>query len=261
MRGGTCSGVREYHPESILFRFMTQPPSTRRSYHLPILLVLSLVANGLLAWRLSHPPAPPPPPEPTGELVSYAAIGTNFAENNRIADLKWTPAQFDAFVQGLRASYEGRGYPLDDDAKKLRAEFTKRVQAMMAAERPDPVEEYFKTLREQEHVQRTASNLHYRITLEGDGTPPTSKDTVVVSYAARTPDGHDLEVLSRARVQVKVTDLLPGLAEGVQLLKPGGKALVYVPPSLSFGDGDWPADVPRGMPIAFFLELHEVVGR
>lgn len=62
-------------------------------------------------------------------------------------------------------------------------------------------------------------------------------------------------------MQAVVTDLLPGLAEGVQLLKPGGKALVYLPPQLSFGTGDWPDKVPRGMPLAFFLELHEVVGR
>ena len=67
--------------------------------------------------------------------------------------------------------------------------------------------------------------------------------------------------LTAMRAQVGVTDLLPGLAEGVQLLKPGGKGLIYVPAALSYGDGDWPKDVPRGMPIGFFVELHEVLAQ
>lgn len=226
---------------------------------LSIVLAASLVANGLLAWRLTHPAPPPAPPPLARELVPFAALGSNIAENNRIPDLKWTEEQFAAYLHGLRASYEGRGYPLDDDAKALGATFTARVQAMLAAERPDPTEEYFRALREREKVSRTASGLHYRITLEGDGAVPRPPDTVVVSYAARTPDGVALPAVNGVRVRVAVTDLLPGLAEGVQLLKVGGKALVYVPEKLSFAPEAWPADIPPGMPLAFFLELHEVL--
>jgi FKBP-type peptidyl-prolyl cis-trans isomerase FkpA len=223
------------------------------------LLAASLAANGVLVWRIAHPPAPPPKPALAREFVPYAALGSMTAENNRIADLKWTEAQFAAFVEGLRASYEGRGYPQDDEAKQLRADINARVQKMIEAEQPDPTEAYFRTLREKENVQRTASGLHYRITHEGDGPPPKSADTIVVSYAARTPDGKTLETLAGVRLRVKTTDLLPGLAEGVQLLKSGGKALFFLPAALSFGAGEWPKDVPPGMPIGFFLELHEVI--
>lgn len=237
------------------------PATPRQSHILPILLVLSLLANVALAWRLSRPPASVAEVAPSRELLPYAALGSNTAENSRIPDLKWTEAQFNAYVDGLRASFEGRGYPLDEDAKTLRADLSARVEAMLDAERPDPTEQYFKTLRDAENVQRTASNLHYRITLEGDGAVPTATDTIVVSYAARTPDGQKLDALTGVRVRALVTDLLPGLAEGVQLLKAGGKALVYVPASLSFDDGPWPAGVPRGMPLGFFVELHEVVAK
>jgi FKBP-type peptidyl-prolyl cis-trans isomerase len=158
----------------------------------------------------------------------------------------------------MRASYEGRGLPLDDDAKKLRDDISKRVQSMLAQEQPNPVEDYFRMLRDKEGAKRTESGLHYRITEEGEGPHPKVTDEVVLSFSARQPDGKELPQLGRARVRIVVGDLLPGLAEGVRLLSVGGKALVYVPASLSFSAADWPADVPKGMPLAFFVELHEI---
>ena len=232
--------------------------------------VVSLVANVALgAWWLhgrssdaaadaSRQPAPvsTATAKPVGP---YAALGSYLAENNRIADLGWTPAQFESFLQGIRANYEGRGLPLDEDAKKLRDDISQRVQAMLAKEQPDPAEDYFRTLREKEGVSRTPSGLHYRITEQGSGPNAKATDTVVLSFAARLPDGRNLPELSRARVRIAVKDLLPGLAEGVQLLSVGGKALVYLPPKLAFSEADWPANIPHGMPIGFFVELHEIV--
>lgn len=203
-------------------------------------------------------PAPAPALAPAKPKGPYAALGSYMAENNRLADLGWSEAQFAEFLAGMRASYEGRGLPLDEDAKKLRDEISAKVQAMLAAEQPDPVEDYFKMLRDQEGAVRTASGLHYRVTEEGAGPKATATDVVVMSFSARQPDGKELPELSRARVRVAVADLLPGIAEGVQLLSVGGKALVFVPAALSFRAANWPKDVPPGMPLAFFVELHEI---
>ncbi len=235
---------------------------------------VSLVANVVLlawAWRLSRTPPTPPVqavvpapaknenvrPKPTGP---YAALGSYMAENNRVPDLGWSEAQFAEFLEGFRASYEGRGLPLDEDAKKLRDEISERVQQMIAKEQPDPVEDYFRTLRDNEGVSKTDSGLHYRITNEGTGPKAAAGDPVVISVAARQPDGVQLPELGRERVKMAVRDLLPGLAEGVQLMQVGTKSLLYLPPSLSFAPQDWPANVPAGMPIVFFVELHEIVG-
>jgi FKBP-type peptidyl-prolyl cis-trans isomerase len=192
------------------------------------------------------------------ELAPYAGLGSFMAENNRIPDLKWSESQFDAFQEGFRASYEGRGLPLDDNAKRLRDDISKKVQTMLAAEQPNPIEEYFSALREKEGVLRTASGLHYRITEPGEGPTPKPTDSVVISFAGRLPDGRTLPPLTKARVKMVVHVVLPGLAEGVQLLRVGGKALVYLPPTLAFSEKDWPPQLPKGTPLVFFVELHEI---
>lgn len=229
--------------------------------------IFSLILNaGLIAWvlivRQPEPPVPPAAPVTAAvwsrELAPYAALGSFMAENNRIADLKWTPDQFAAFQDGFRASYEGRGLPLEEAGAKLRDEISAKVQAMLEAERPDPVRDYFRFLREKENVKELPSGLHYRITEEGTGDTPKAADTVVISYAAGLPEGKTLPALSGTRVKAAVQDLLPGLAEGVQLLRVGGKALIYVPPTLSFKPADWPPQLPRDVPLVFFVELHDI---
>lgn len=193
------------------------------------------------------------------ELTPYAALGSFMAESNRIGDLAWTPAQFEAFAQGMRSTFEGRGVPMDEDAIRLRDAVSARVQAMLAAETPDPVATYFRTLRETEAVQATPSGLHYRVTEVGEGEPPRPEDTIILSLTARLPDGTALPTLSRPRSRVVVRDLMPGLAEGARLLTVGGKALIYVPPALAFPDREPPPPIPPGAPIVFFVELHDII--
>ena len=240
-----------------------------------ILAIVSLMLNAAMAvwlWRAARPAAAvrtsesvtPPvaatstPAKRVNRASPYGALGSYMAENNRIPDLQWTEQQFAEFQEGFRASYEGRGLPLDEDARKLRDNISERVQQMLAVEQPNPLQEYFTTLREKEGVKRTSSDLHYRITEEGFGARPKADDSVLLSFAARLPDGRELSSLTRARVKMPVRDLLPGLAEAVQLLQEGGKALIYLPPPLAFTEENWPPQVPRGMPIGFFIELHGI---
>jgi FKBP-type peptidyl-prolyl cis-trans isomerase FkpA len=243
-------------------------PSASSKFPWPLVAGGLLVANVvLLGWHFKSAARPLEPEQPAvpvvaaplaRELAPFAQLGSFMAENNRIADLKWTPAQFAAFQDGFRASYEGRGLPLEEAGAKLRDDISARVQAMLEAERPDPVKDYFRFLREKEDVKELPSGLHYRVTEVGTGEPPKAGDIVVISYAAGLPDGKSLSALSRTRVKVAVNDLLPGLAEGVQLLRVGGKGLIYVPPALSFKPADWPEQLPREAPLVFFVELHDV---
>ncbi|HEX2854088.1 MAG TPA: FKBP-type peptidyl-prolyl cis-trans isomerase [Opitutaceae bacterium] len=246
------------------------PPATAAStgarYWRPLALV-SLAANlAFVAWLSTSKPkvAPAPAAAPVAKSAvpvagPYAALGSFMAENNHVPRLGWSEAQFAEFLAGFRASYERRPVPIDAEAQRLQENISQRVQAMLGGIAPsNPVEEYFKILREKERVLRTASGLHYRITEVGSGPNARAGDTVEISFAARLPGGEAVAPLSRARVRSAVGDLLPGLAEGVQLLSVGGKALVYLPPELAFTEAAWPPQLPRHTPLVFFLELHDI---
>lgn len=229
---------------------------------LSVCIIGGLVFAILKELRSLAEPTVPPVAELAPALATpsgpYAALGSYVAENNRLAELGWNKAQFEEFLEGMRASYEGRGLPLDDEAKKLRDEFIQRGPGKLASEPPDSAEDYFRMLRENEGAQRTESGLHYRVTAEGSGPHPKPDDVIVLSFSVQQPDGQERPELNGLRLRTRVGDLLPGLAEGVQLLSVGGKALLYLPAELSFDAAAWPQAAPKGMTLVFSVELHEI---
>ncbi|MCC5025602.1 MAG: FKBP-type peptidyl-prolyl cis-trans isomerase [Candidatus Synoicihabitans palmerolidicus] len=150
--------------------------------------------------------------------------------------------------------------PVNDAAERLRDDINSRVQAILGETGTgnDPLALYFSTLRAEEDVIPTDSGLHYRITEPGHGDSPSPDSTVRISYAGRLPSGKTLQSFQATRLTVKLSDVLPGLREGLTLMQPAGKALFYLPPELSFGDSPWPTEIPRGAPIILFVELHDI---
>ena len=198
---------------------------------------------------------------PAGELNAYAALGSYVAASNRIPDLDWNDAQFNAFAAGLRSCYEGRPVPFTEAADRLREGINAKVQEILGetGSGGDPLAQYFNQLRAEEDVTQTDSGLHYRITEPGHGEHPTADSTVLISYSGRLPDGTALETFKATRQTVKLTHVLSGLREGLALMRPAGKALPYLPPMLTFGHDQWPVGIPRGAPIILFVELHDIV--
>jgi len=206
-------------------------------------------------------PASAPPP-----LQAFAAVGSNFAQNTRLADLGWTDEQFDAFVEGLRATFRGRPYAFDQPAQQLHAAIGERLQALtQQAERdrldfsqPGRVEAYMKGAIKQFHLQTSDTGLAFAIMARGGAERPGPDDAVTLTCEVVAADLQTvLEALSFKEQPRKVSELLPGIAEGVQMMAPGSSALVVVPPDLAYGDGPWPAGIPRG-PLLATLTLHRI---
>ena len=52
--------------------------------------------------------------------------------------------------------------------------------------------------------------------------------------------------------------VIPGWDEGIALLKEGGKAFLFVPPALGYGEAGSPPVIPANSELIFYVELEKV---
>lgn len=227
-----------------------------------VLRLLSLAALfGAAALQAATPSAP---------LEAYAAVGSSIVDDNRLGRLGWTEAQVEAFLTGVRAAFRGEGRPVDAAAQALLNEIGRRMQEMEQAElrvrfgaeafaRPGHLQNYLKEICKQYQLERSDSGLCYGIKA-GYGPRPGPGDSVVISYKVTLADATtEVPALAVNRQKVRVADLMPGLAEALQMMTVDSAAMLVLPPDISFGAGEWPAGTERGTPLLFTVKLHEVI--
>lgn len=106
------------------------------------------------------------------------------------------------------------------------------------------------------------SGLGVKILVPGEGVAPTSSDKVRVHYTGTLADGtvFDDTRTKGKPAQFGVGQLVRGLTEGLGFLKPGGRAIFYIPPSLGYGSMR-AGNIPPVSGLIFDVELLEVLPR
>ena len=89
-----------------------------------------------------------------------------------------------------------------------------------------------------EGVVTTASGLQYKILQEGTGATPGPEDVVTVHYTGKTIDGtkFDSSYDRGEPAQFRVSDVIRGWVEGLQLMKEGSRMMLYIPYDLAYGE-------------------------
>ena len=111
--------------------------------------------------------------------------------------------------------------------------------------------------KKQDGVIETASGLQYKITAAGDGVKPTAEDMVTVHYRGTTIDGAEFDS-SFARgmpATFALQSVIGGWTEGLQLIGQGGKATLYIPADLAYGDRSPSTKIRPGSTLVFEVEL------
>ena len=79
----------------------------------------------------------------------------------------------------------------------------------------------------------------YVMLAEGEGTSPKNGETVSMLFTASLADGKVWDsATDRSKPHMRPLnprETLPGLVEGLALMKPGGKAKFIIPPELAYG--------------------------
>ncbi len=110
-------------------------------------------------------------------------------------------------------------------------------------------------------VTTATSGLQYEVISQGSGVQPKNDDTVTVHMVGTFLDGVEFDN-SYKRGQAptfSLNQVIPGLREGIKLLRPGGKILLTIPPELAYGDRDV-GNIKAGSVLVYEVELISVGG-
>ena len=89
-----------------------------------------------------------------------------------------------------------------------------------------------------EGVVTTESGLQYKVIEEGKGKSPGPEDQVTVHYRGTLVDGKEFDSSQKRGkpASFKLNAVIKGWGEGLQLMKEGGKAQLFIPPNLGYGN-------------------------
>ena len=104
------------------------------------------------------------------------------------------------------------------------------------------------------------SGLVYQSLKEGSGASPAASDTVKVHYRGTLIDGREFDSSHKRGepAEFPLNRVIPCWTEGVQLMKPGGKARLTCPPAIAYGERGAGNVIPPNATLNFEIELISV---
>jgi FKBP-type peptidyl-prolyl cis-trans isomerase FkpA len=212
------------------------------------------------AWAVRAADAPAGIALRTSEEKILYALGLSLAQ--QIGDFGLTPAELTLVQAGLKDGASGA------PAAVSLAQWAPRVEALRARRRElaarqerERARDYLDAAAHEPGALRRSSGLIYRELRAGSGDPPTAQSRVRVHYEGRRIDGSvfDSSVARGQPAQFALGGVIQCWTEGVQLMKPGGKAKLVCPPELAYGQKGLPGTIKPGATLTFDVELLEVL--
>lgn len=106
----------------------------------------------------------------------------------------------------------------------------------------------------------TSTGLVYESLKEGSGASPAATDTVKVHYRGTFLDGKEFDSSYKRGqpTEFPLNRVIPCWTEGVQKMKPGGKARLTCPPAIAYGERGAGGVIPPNSTLQFEIELISV---
>jgi len=179
--------------------------------------------------------------------ISYVAQGIKdyFAKDTSILTKKSLQAFLMAFSMKKRQEAEN----------KRKAEITAKYKDNLEAGK-----KFLAENAKKDGVITTESGLQYKVLKEGTGKIPVSSDKVRVNYEGTLIDGtkFDSSYDHKKPAEFKLTQVIRGWTEALQLMKEGSKYELFIPYELAYGDRE-SGDIKPFSALIFKIELLKIL--
>ena len=201
------------------------------------------------------------------DSVSYL-LGINFG--SMIKGYNMGDLNFNEMKKGMNDFINSKGNQRDTDFVKqfkinpeemnrIISGFIEKRSLYTAAVNQEAQTAFFNEIKKKAGVVTSPTGLAYLIKEAGNDNRPGEQDTVYVHYKLSLKDGSVIEEVpeNEPSVMLFLNRVIPGWTEGLQLIGEGGKATLYVPAELGYGERGTNGIEPNS-PLVFDIQLDSV---
>jgi FKBP-type peptidyl-prolyl cis-trans isomerase FkpA len=195
----------------------------------------------------------------TEDEKTLYSIGAIIARS--LAQLTLTPAEKEFVLQGFSDAVSGKKPEVDPAAYNEKIQELARGRMKAQSEKlVAGGKEFLDKAAAEKGAVKTDSGMVYLSLKEGTGDAPSATSTVKVNYRGTLIDGKEFDSsYSRGTpAEFPLNGVIKCWGEGVQKMKPGGKARMVCPSALAYGDNGAGDMIPPGATLVFEVELLEV---
>ncbi len=144
-----------------------------------------------------------------------------------------------------------------DSADKYMRAYVKELRDAAAKAAKEEEVKFLEENKKREGVQTTPSGLQYQVVRMGDGPKPIASSKVKVHYEGFLTDGtkFDSSIDRGEPTSFKLSGVIKGWTEGLQLMPVGSKFTFYIPSELGYGAYGAGASIPPYATLIFEVEL------
>lgn len=199
-------------------------------------------------------------PVKTEEQKTLYVIGLEVARS--LAPFNLTLQELEFVKQGLTDAVSGKQPEVNAAAYNAKVQELVKARRKALGEKQAAVnKEFLAKAAAVKGAEKAESGLIYLPLKKGDGPSPTATSLVKVNYRGTLPDGREFDSsFKRGKpLDVRMDGVIRCWTEGLQKMKVGGKAKLFCPPNIAYGDAGAGDMILPGATLVFEVELLEVM--
>jgi FKBP-type peptidyl-prolyl cis-trans isomerase FkpA len=196
----------------------------------------------------------------TEEQKTLYAIGVVLAR--QLSTFSLTPAEFELVKQGLTDTMAGKTPVVEPDAYNSKIQELANVRRKAQGDKlAAAAKELIDKAAKEKGAVKTDSGLVYLSLKDGSGPSPAATDKVKVHYRGTLVDGKEFDSSYKRGqpAEFPLNGVIKCWTEGLQMMKPGGKAKLVCPPEIAYGERGAGGLILPNATLVFEVELLEVM--